>query len=188
MGWESASKLQRLLSSLLTKCFAAGEEETDGSSPSGAFVIDCMWSICISFSILNVKECWLAEVELRWACLLFVSMQKTLLMSTAKLIRSLELDSQFIAWLLVSSVYLTVFDIFFLCFILAYASLYSGNCYWFCWCIGYSWVSTRTKWMQVASYGFHQINMLQMADYTEGKFAKLETCISERLDLYVLWK
>jgi len=40
--------------------------------------------------------------------------------------------------------------------------------------------------MQVASYGFHQINMLQMADYTEGKFAKLETCISERLDLYVL--
>lgn len=57
MGWESALKLRRLLIPLLTKCFAAGGGETDGRTPSGALVIGGVLSICVSFSILNVKEC-----------------------------------------------------------------------------------------------------------------------------------
>lgn len=100
------------------------EEETDGRSPSGALVIGGVLSICISFSILNVKECWLAKVELRWTSL-FISMWKSLLMSIAKLMCSLKLGCQFLAWLLVSSLCLTgsFFYIFLPCFILAYASL-----------------------------------------------------------------
>lgn len=69
-------------------------------------------------------ECWLAKVELRWTSL-FISMWKSLLMSIAKLMCSLKLDCQFLAWLLVSSLCLTgsFFYIFLFCFILAYASL-----------------------------------------------------------------
>lgn len=55
MGWESASNLQRLLISLLTKCFAAGEEENDRTSLSGALVVGGVLSISVSFSVLNVK-------------------------------------------------------------------------------------------------------------------------------------
>lgn len=100
-GGRMPSNLQRLLMSLLTKCFAAGEKDT-----AEAWVTDGVLNVCVPVSSLDGKGGWLAKAELRWPSL-FISMWKSLQVSRAKFMSSLKLGWQFTAYILVSSLCLT---------------------------------------------------------------------------------